>query len=87
MTGTQNQPIIDAHAMLGREFPLALDVDELLRRMDAHGIELAIVRPMGADLVVDNRAGNDRVLNAGPRIRGLATANPWYGQRALDELK
>jgi predicted TIM-barrel fold metal-dependent hydrolase len=87
MTGLQTLPIVDAHAMLGREFPLALDADELLRRMDAHGIELAIARPMGAELVVEYRAGNDRVMNAGRRIRALVSANPWYGERALDELK
>ena len=78
--------IIDAHAMLGSETYLALDADELLRRMDAAGIETAIARPMGSGLVVDHRAGNELVLKAGPRIRGLATANPWWGRKALDEL-
>lgn len=82
-----NTPIIDAHAMLGTEQHLSLDASELLRRMDAHGIATAVARPMGAELAVDNAAGNDRVLKAGPRIRGLATANPWYGARALTELK
>jgi predicted TIM-barrel fold metal-dependent hydrolase len=38
-------------------------------------------------LVIDNRAGNDRVLSADPRIQGLISANPWFGQRAIDELK
>jgi uncharacterized protein len=83
----RNLPIIDAHVMLGQEHPLAFDVDELLRRMEASGIEMAIARPMGAELAVDNRAGNDRVLTAGARIRGLVSANPWYGRRAVDELK
>jgi uncharacterized protein len=82
-----NPPILDAHVMLGREDPFVFEADELLRHMDAHGIETAIARPMGAELVVDNREGNDRVLSAGPRIRGLATANPWYGRRAVDELR
>lgn len=79
--------IIDAHAMLGEEYPLALRVDELLRRMDAHGVERAIARPMGAELTVDNRVGNDRVLKSHPRVLGLATANPWYGARSVEELK
>jgi predicted TIM-barrel fold metal-dependent hydrolase len=79
-------PIIDAHAMLGRETYLALDADELLRRMDAAGVAIAIARPMGAGLVVDHVTGNNLVLKAGPRIRGLATANPWWGAKALDEL-
>lgn len=78
--------MIDAHAMLGEETYLRLDASELLRRMDAAGVDLAVARPMGAGLIVDHRAGNDLVLKAGPRIRGLATANPWWGAKALDEL-
>ena len=34
-----------------------------------------------------NREGNDRVLGAGPRIKGLATANPWFGPEAVEELR
>jgi uncharacterized protein len=78
--------IIDAHAMLGEETYLSLDAAELLRRMDAAEIETAIARPMGAGLIVDHRAGNDLVLSAGPRIRGLVSVNPWWGAEGLDEL-
>lgn len=78
--------VIDAHAMLGRETYLQLDADELLRRMDAAGVETAVARPMGAGLVVDHVEGNNLVLKAGSRIRGLVTANPWWGAKALDEL-
>lgn len=84
---TFDLPVIDAHVMLGCENHLALDPDELLRRMDGHGVQTAIARPMGAELVVDNFAGNDVVLKSSPRIRGMVTANPWYGQRACEELK
>jgi predicted TIM-barrel fold metal-dependent hydrolase len=83
----QHPPIIDAHVMLGREFPLALTAEELLRCMDACGVEHAVARPMGAALVIDNREGNDLLLNAGKRISALVTANPWYGGRAVDELR
>ena len=83
----ENQQIIDAHVMLGEEHPLALLPDDLLRRMDSHGIDRAIARPMGAELVVGNQAGNNRVLKCGPRICGLVSVNPWYGPRAIDELK
>jgi predicted TIM-barrel fold metal-dependent hydrolase len=72
--------------MLGDETYLRLDAAELLRRMDAAGVDLAVARPMGAGLIVDHRAGNDLVLKAGPRIKGLATVNPWWGGKALDEL-
>jgi uncharacterized protein len=78
--------IIDAHALLGEETYLSLDVKELVSRMDAAGVETAIARPMGAGLVVDNRLGNDSVLSTPPRVRGLVTANPWWGSQALDEL-
>ncbi len=54
--------------------------------MDAQGIELAIARPMGSELAVDNRAGNDRVLLAGERVRGLASVNPW-SRDAVCELE
>jgi len=79
--------IIDAHVMLGQEFGLVLDREELLRRMDRHGIRTALARPLGAELAVANRAGNDRVLGAGPRLAALVSVNPWYGAPALDELE
>ena len=78
--------IIDSHAMLGDEIYLSLDAAELLRRMDDADVELAIARPMGAGMVVDHRVGNDLVLSAGPRIRGLASVNPWWGAKGVDEL-
>src|SRR5438105_7735663 len=80
-------PIIDAHVALGDEHYLRLDAAELLRRMDKSGIAVAVARPTGAELAVHNRRGNDRVLSAGPRVRGLATANPWYGAEAVAELQ
>lgn len=82
----ERQKIIDAHVMLGEETYLALTPDELLRRMDGAGVELAIARPMGAGLIVDHVAGNDLVLGAGPRVRALVSANPWWGAGATDEL-
>lgn len=80
-------PIIDSHALLGWENHLSLEADELLRRMDANGVATAAAHAVGAELAVDNAAGNDRVLNASSRILGWATVNPWFGDRALDEVK
>jgi predicted TIM-barrel fold metal-dependent hydrolase len=82
-----HQSIIDAHVMLGAEYPLSQRLDNLLRKMDRHGIERAVARPMGSELVVDNAVGNDRLLTAGPRVSALVTANPWSGERAVEELK
>jgi predicted TIM-barrel fold metal-dependent hydrolase len=72
--------------MLGDESYLSLDAKTLQLRMDASSVELAIARPLGGELVVDNRAGNDRVLTAGPRIRAMVSVNPWWAGKALDEL-
>ena len=80
-------PIVDAHALIGEEYHLKLTADELLNRMDAHGVETAIARPMGAELAVFNGHGNDRVLKAHERIRGMASVNPWFGDKAIEELK
>ncbi len=84
---SSDERIIDAHVAVGREHHLSLDENELLKRLDEGGIDLAIARPMGAELAVLNRRGNDRVLSLGPRVRGLVSANPWFGDEASDELK
>lgn len=84
---TQLASIIDAHVMLGAEYPLSQRLDDLLRKMDQHEVEKAAARPMGGELVYDNTAGNDRLLSAGPRILALITANPWRGDGATEELK
>jgi predicted TIM-barrel fold metal-dependent hydrolase len=80
------EAIIDAHVALGREHHLELDAPELLARMDRHGVSTAIARPLGAEVAVNNRAGNDRILGAGERIRALATASPWHEKEAIAEL-
>lgn len=85
MDGTSG--IIDCHVWLGEEHHLLLDVSDLLSRMSEAGVALSIARPIGAELAVRNRDGNDRVLKAGPRVRGLATANPWFGADAVRELE
>ena len=48
---------------------------------------LAIARPLGAEIAVYNRRGNDRILSAGPRVKALATVSPWFGREALQELQ
>jgi len=87
MSGTRSAPIIDAHVALGEEHYLRLGAAELAGRMEENGIALAIARPMGAEVAVFNRRGNERVLSAGPRVRGLVTASPWLGAQATEELK
>ena len=67
--------VIDAHAMLGHETYLSLDAGELLRRMDAAGVDTAIARPMGAGLVVDHRRRQRPGLEG-----GAADSRPGDGQ-------
>jgi predicted TIM-barrel fold metal-dependent hydrolase len=79
--------VIDIHAILSNENHLSLTPSQLQERMEISGVELAAARSMGAALVVDNRVGNDALLQAGDNIRAWVTANPWYGPAAIDELK
>ena len=59
--------------------------------MDESGVERAVVCPMDRHLAVYNRDGNDLVLSAVKRhprrLIGLATANPWYGAGAVEEVR
>ncbi|GJM27448.1 MAG: hypothetical protein DHS20C17_00830 [Cyclobacteriaceae bacterium] len=79
--------LIDSHAMLGKENHHSLEERELIRRMDLHKVDKAIVRPMGSELIVENKLGNNRVLANGSRLLALVSVNPWFGDSALDELK
>jgi predicted TIM-barrel fold metal-dependent hydrolase len=81
-----NGPVIDAHVALGQEHYLTLEAPELMGRMDQSGVGLSIARPLGAEIAVYNRRGNDRVLSAGTRIKALATASPWLGREGIEEL-
>ncbi len=55
--------------------------------MEANQVSIAIARPLGAELAIYNTRGNDRLLDAGPNVRALISANPWHGEAALDEIK
>jgi len=86
--------IIDAHVHIGTTINhfkrIRITADDILREMDANGVDMAVLCPAGADLAVNNREGNGLVaaaVRAHPdRFIGLGTANPWYGEAALAEL-
>jgi predicted TIM-barrel fold metal-dependent hydrolase len=86
--------IIDAHVHIGATVnhfkTISVTAADILREMDANGVDMAVLCPAGADLAIYNRAGNDLVaaaVQAHPdRFIGLGTANPWYGKAALVEL-
>jgi hypothetical protein len=83
--------MIDAHVHLGDGKHLQLAVDDLLGLMDEAGVACAVACSIDRCLAVDNREGNDSLIAAASqhpdRIVGMAAANPWYGQRAADEVK
>ena len=83
--------IVDAHVSLGAGLHLSGSVEDLLRQMDAAGVETAVVCPVDRCLAVHNAEGNDLMLSAvrshGDRLIGMAAANPWFGQAAVAELR
>ncbi|MDP6775875.1 MAG: amidohydrolase family protein [Candidatus Latescibacteria bacterium] len=82
---------VDAHVYLGEGQHLRLSLDDLLAQMDEARIERAVVSPVDRLLAVHNREGNDLVLSAvrayGDRLAGWATANPWFGDAAVEEVR
>ena len=83
--------IIDAQCTVGKGIDTDLSADDLIAAMDANGVTKAVIAPVDRYLAVYNREGNDDLLAAGRRHPGrlypLATSNPWYGEKALEELK
>jgi hypothetical protein len=83
--------IIDAHCHIGQGRYKRLDPSELIAMMDENGIERAVVCPVEEHITVYNREGNDYILQAVQdhpgRLIGFATVNPWYGDRAVEELR
>jgi predicted TIM-barrel fold metal-dependent hydrolase len=59
--------------------------------MDTFGIDKAVICPVDRCLAVENREGNDYILQAAHlypnKFFAFATANPWYGSKALIEIK
>jgi len=83
--------IVDAHVRLGQGREVRLDADQLIASMDSLGIDIALVAPDERSIAYDNRAGNEHVIRAAAASSGrlipYAVANPWRGQRAIEELK
>lgn len=82
---------IDAHCHVGPGLTARQSPEALLRDMDGLGIERACISPWDAAIAVDNRAGNDYVLETARRYPGrfyaYASVNPWYARAAMDELR
>ena len=83
--------MIDGHVMLGPSRDASLTTEGLLRSMDRHGIDYALVSPSEHYLPVRNRLGNETVAEACVRSEGrllqYAVATPWLGDEAVEELE
>ncbi|MFN8453455.1 MAG: amidohydrolase family protein [Anaerolineae bacterium] len=83
--------VVDAHCHVGIGHEYRQSVADLLADMDRCGVDRAVICPVDRCLAVDNREGNDLMLataRAYPnRFYPFATANPWYGPRAVAELR
>jgi predicted TIM-barrel fold metal-dependent hydrolase len=83
--------IVDAHCHIGETPHYRQTPDDLLRQMDANGVDRAIIVSAGRQITVDNEEGNRAVaaaVRAHPdRFYGFACVNPWYGERGVRELR
>jgi hypothetical protein len=82
--------IIDAHCHVGAGVTCSQNADDLLREMDRHKVDSAVIVPMDKYIAVLNREGNERILSAAAkhpkRFIPFVTVNPWYGEQAVSEL-
>ncbi len=82
---------IDAHCHVGPGLMAGQAPEELLEQMDRLEVDQAILVPWDAALAVNNREGNDYTLaltrKYPDRFMAFASVNPWYGAKAVDELR
>lgn len=83
--------IVDAHVTLGRVDGVEVSCRELLAAMDGAGVDAAVVSPDPRETAVAHREGHDRLLRLcadhQDRLSCYATANPWRGAEAVEEIE
>jgi predicted TIM-barrel fold metal-dependent hydrolase len=83
--------IYDAHCHLGKGLDYSVTAESLLQKMDACGVERAVVVPADRQIAVRNQEGNDAVLAAmrehPDRLTAFCTANPWFGEESVAEIR
>jgi len=83
--------IVDFHANVGCGLHFNCDVDALIDDMDRNMVDKAVICPVEQFLAVENRQGNDIIyesVNKYPdRLIGFGTTSPWYGKKALEEIR
>ena len=91
MTAQQERIVVDAHCHLGRTFQTEWKAKDLVRTMDACGIDRAVVFPTVN--FEDNKFSNSNDMIAKAvseypdRLIGFARVNPHRGQEAVRELE
>ena len=80
---------IDGYVTLGSERDTIYAAGALVRDLDTAGVDMAVVAPSDRELVIYNRAGNERIRSESARFRGrlipACSVNPWYGKDAVME--
>jgi len=82
---------IDGYCTLGKDREFDLTAENLLHAMDLAEVNCAVIAPPDRQLAVSNREGNAAMLQSARshpgRLIPACAANPWYGARALDEVR
>ena len=88
---TEKTKRVDCHCHIGSGTRKKQDPGGLVEEMDKADIDISIVCPVDEHIAVSNVEGNNEVLKAvrnhHGRLLGLAVSNPWWGGRAIEELK
>jgi hypothetical protein len=83
--------VIDAHRHIGTGIEADVESQKLLADMSSNGVSMTVLVPSDFEIAVENQSGNDRVLKLAARhegvLAGMATVNPWYGKKAIAELR
>lgn len=91
VTAAPANHVIDAYCTIGIDREYNLTAPDLLKAMDKAGVQRAVVAPPDRCLAIDNREGNAAMRKAASaypeRLIPTCSANPWYGKRAVAELK
>jgi uncharacterized protein len=81
---------IDAYCTLGIDREYDLTPTALIQAMDTAGVDRAVIASVDRLLAVNNREGNDSILEtaaAHTRLIPSCSVNPWFGVGAVQELK
>jgi len=77
--------IVDMHCHIGKRPHVSQSVEELIKKMDAAGIDKCVVYPQTR--TVQNDYVAESAKKYPHRIIGLAMVNPWHQDKALDAIK